>query len=515
MNGGRIHRRRAGEPRIMALASGKGGIGRTTLTLELARALARHEQHVLLVDLNPRGLAIMTALDMALPEVVPTLGPGDDISKGVLATSIERVSLVMLHPDPVALEDLKGGPSSRGRIGSQGVAIRRLLNQVRAVSVDWVIFDLPAGYSSGLASLFLSVDLPVLITTPEPASLVGATQFLRLCATEAVRSHAKTNYADPLLEEMSTNPAQWDFVQLFKSAKSDYSRGVLMEACERVRIGLVVNQMREGSESQQALALCHAWAMDVGIWLRLLGTVRYDDRRWFYARRMAPAAHHPRDESVAGDVEQVVRLLLALNWERWAKPPPCLPCVDPDVEPGVFLDLPDGTTAELKQRYRRLWEGYRRDNGLVSFVMDEPGRKRAVGLLERANRRAAVEGNTGLSLPRVDPAAVVDAAAVHRSVDDVGTPNAAPKTAPLPSGGKHPGARLRLARMGRSLGLRELSLRTRVGMKHIGAIENMNQRELPGPAYLRAYLTEIAKTLGLDGEAVVDEYVAYLESQKD
>ncbi len=511
MNGGRTHRRREGGPRVLALASGKGGVGRTMLMLELAHALSRREQRVLIVDLNPQGLAVTTALAMETPKASAHMGTRDDLWRGRIETPIAGVSLAMLHPNLASLALSESGDWSRSEERAQGVATRRLINQVRAVPVDWVILDLPAGYSTGLATLFLSVDLPILVTTPEPASLVGATQFLRLCAVEAIRSHTAVNYAAPLLEEMNASPDSWDFVQLFRGAESDRSRGVLMEACTRVRIGLLVNQVREGSESQQALALCHAWAMDVGIWLRLLGTVHYDDRRWFYARRIAPAAHHPRDESIAGDVEQVTRLLLDLDWQRWSEPPPCLPCVDPEGDPAIFLDLPDGTLTELKQRYRRLWEGYRRDNGLVSFVMDDAGRERTVGLLERANRQAAVEGNSGSSLPRVESAVVAAETAAIGSKSEARTPNEEPKSAPLPSGGKHPGARLRLARLERSLGLRELSLRTRVGVKHIGAIENMSQRDLPSLAYLRAYLADIAKVLGLDAEAVVEEYVAELD----
>ena len=74
---------------------------------------------------------------------------------------------------------------------------------------------------------------------------------------------------------------------------------------------------------------------------------------------------------------------------------------------------------------------------------------------------------------------------------------------------RRPGSLAAFARAG--LGLRELSLRTRVSVKHIEAIESANRRELPARVYLKAYLNEIARTLGLEPGAIVDDYIKRLQ----
>lgn len=88
--------KRAQEPKIIAIANQKGGVGKTTTTINLGAALAESGQKVLIVDLDPQGNA-STGLGVASSERDMTtydlLIEDADLDSVICPTSIEGLSL--------------------------------------------------------------------------------------------------------------------------------------------------------------------------------------------------------------------------------------------------------------------------------------------------------------------------------------------------------------------------------------------------------------------------------------
>jgi len=73
------------------------------------------------------------------------------------------------------------------------------------------------------------------------------------------------------------------------------------------------------------------------------------------------------------------------------------------------------------------------------------------------------------------------------------------------------GALLRAVRLSKGVRLKEISQKTKIGVAFLEAIEGEHVRNLPAKVYIRGFVTEVAKYLGLDPEHVSRTYVRRLE----
>src|SRR5262249_7463647 len=132
---------------VIALANQKGGVGKTTTSVNLAGELARRGQRVLLVDCDPQGNAT-TSLGIAKRELKLTtyevlMGlsrPGD----ATLATGRERYDLIP------ASEDLAGAMVELTALDRREWRLAEALRQLDG-GYDWILLDCPP--SLGLLTL--------------------------------------------------------------------------------------------------------------------------------------------------------------------------------------------------------------------------------------------------------------------------------------------------------------------------------------------------------------------------
>jgi flagellar biosynthesis protein FlhG len=168
---------------VIAVASGKGGVGKTWLSISLAQALSRLGQRVLLFD----G-------DLGLANVDVQLGiqPGID-----LGTALERhlpLSRAVINY-PSGGFDLIAGRSGSGSLASMPInRLQALAQGLRAVGEAYgrVVVDLGAGIERPVRYLASRAAFCLVVTTDEPTALTDAYALIKMVTLDAQEQHKDT-----------------------------------------------------------------------------------------------------------------------------------------------------------------------------------------------------------------------------------------------------------------------------------------------------------------------------------
>lgn len=160
----------AGPARIVAVTSGKGGVGKSHVALYLAAGAASWGQRVLLIDADV-GLASQDLLVGARPRH----GLGQ-VVRGEVALEHAVVEV------PGGLELLASPVGDPGLMGMSDGERRNLVDAVDAMAwrYDLVVIDTGAGVAGDALPLSAACDEVVVVTTPEPTALRDAYAVIKL-----------------------------------------------------------------------------------------------------------------------------------------------------------------------------------------------------------------------------------------------------------------------------------------------------------------------------------------------
>ena len=162
-------------PLLTAIASGKGGTGKTFIASTLAQALANDGERVLLFD----G-------DLGLGNVAVHLGiDHSDQFAAVLAGTVavhEAAAPFCRRPNRTGKVDVLAGPSGAGvPTGVDAAMVMRTVAALRlSVGYDRVVLDLGAGVEDTVMRFATAADECLVVVTPDPAALTDAYAFIKL-----------------------------------------------------------------------------------------------------------------------------------------------------------------------------------------------------------------------------------------------------------------------------------------------------------------------------------------------
>ena len=221
---------------VIAVASGKGGVGKSTISVNLAVALAKRGYRVGILDADMHG-----------PDIPIMLGIKDrPLGQGGMLVPLEKHGIKMMSTGSLAGD---GTPIIwRGPLVNK--AIKEFLGHVNWGELDYLVVDLPPG--TGDAPLTLAQTIPlagvVIVTTPQKVALSDVRRSIALFK----------NHEIPVLgivENMSffKVPGQEELIDIFGSGGGEkIAKAFKLPLLAKVPID---PQIRQGGDEGRPVAL--------------------------------------------------------------------------------------------------------------------------------------------------------------------------------------------------------------------------------------------------------------------
>ncbi len=170
--GGRTVAENKKTARVIAITSGKGGVGKTTLSINLGIALSRMGNRVCLIDVDLGTANVEFVLNLNAPFNIAHLISGE-----------KSLGEIVVH-GPEGLLILPGASGLEKLANLSDWQFTRLVNSFNELDrqSDIVILDTGAGISSNVTNFLMAADEIVLVTTPDPHAVLDAYALIKTIA---------------------------------------------------------------------------------------------------------------------------------------------------------------------------------------------------------------------------------------------------------------------------------------------------------------------------------------------
>jgi flagellar biosynthesis protein FlhG len=492
--------------KLIALAAGRGGTGRSLLAANFAVYLAQSGKKVVALDADPAG----GPLHQLLGANRPPRGFGD-LLRGK-ATGLGE----LISDTPVAGVGLIAGDGSAFGAARPRMTAKVTLAAIAALDVDYVVLDLGSPDSTLTLDLWLASDIPILVTTPDPASIEATYRFAKSAFVRRLRT---TRGLDRVLPNQGgPAPGALDLYRAIKESGGPAER--LAHEIRRYRPTFIVNETRTLPDQKLGSFMATAARRRLGHSLEYLGHVESDETVWLAARRRRSLIAEYPDGKASKNIERLGRRLLSLDGERERERPSTGPLRTEDEQTyyEILETEPGVSDEEIRRAYRTVKDNYASGSSVIAGLYDDHELAALHARINAAHdtlfapdRRRLYD----LALPEADLArAVRAAAAVTRpAVGTGGSAGAAVEDRPdaseavIDPAAEVTGAFLKKVREIRGLELNDIAQRTKISERYLRALEDEQFADMPAAVYVRGYVTEYARALRLNPQRAAESYL--------
>jgi flagellar biosynthesis protein FlhG len=265
--------------RIVPIASGKGGVGKSMVAANLAIALGQAGRRTVLVDLDLGASNLHLILGIAAPRT----GIGTFLSSPGGASAGSSFESVVLDTDYPNLRFIAGDAEVPGLANIKPGQKNQLVKRLLSLDADYLILDLGAGTGSNILDFFLMSTHGIVVTAPTLTATLNAYLFLKNAVfrllygafgqksrafehMESLRKDGaslRTAYIPAILEQVKDiDPERW---------------AIASERMARFRPRLLMNMLEDPKDAEKAQKIRRSCKEYLNIEIEHLGVLYRDE----------------------------------------------------------------------------------------------------------------------------------------------------------------------------------------------------------------------------------------------
>ncbi len=276
---------RSPTPQILSIGGGKGGIGKSFVSTNVAICLAKQGHSVALVDLDLGAANLHTCLGVPSPKI----GIFDFVN-----SQVDNIESIAVETRVKGLKLYGGGQEFWQQIRPQSGQKVRLISKLQQIQSDYVILDLGAGTHVNTLDFFIFSHAGLLVVVPEPTSIENAYVFLKSVMFRKLQSIIKALREEEACQDLLNSlgdpkNSSPPFSQLESFATKNPAVGNrIIQLIRLTKIGIAMNQVRTKSDNDIGHSMAKISERYFGFSATFLGVSHYDDEAWKSVRNRKP-----------------------------------------------------------------------------------------------------------------------------------------------------------------------------------------------------------------------------------
>ncbi|UCZ56465.1 AAA family ATPase [Desulfurispirillum indicum] len=298
------------QTKILAIGGGKGGVGKTLISSNIAILLAKYGKRTIVIDADFGCSNLHTCLGMGKPD----RSLADFVSKPARISDMEDVAVETPYPN---LRLISAHVDVTPLINMHHATKGKFIRSVQKLKADYVILDLGAGSTQDRIDMFLTADWGVVVVTPEPTSVENVYSFLKNCIFRMTMELFKGNSViTDILKKYAENPQQTfktrhliEEIGEFRPEMAEKLQSTLKE----VRPLIIMNMVREDGDRRVGQGLEEIIRKYLLLEAKFIGYLPYDMAVVQHMREARPVAAADENATSVKSLKNIVGQINFMN----------------------------------------------------------------------------------------------------------------------------------------------------------------------------------------------------------